>query len=137
MDPFYLSGHYNFNEMDTAFDSLPTHRPPNRVSMSVPIVLPCTGFTKETLESSDQKSAALVTKVGRKRERGRDRMCVCVCVCYVLSMGIMVTCFCCSCFEYGWACQHWERGALGLMYTERDDGCNFSALLVTTELHMP
>lgn len=49
--------------METAFDALPTHRPPNRVSMSVPIVLPCTGFTKESLESSGKTSAALVTKV--------------------------------------------------------------------------
>lgn len=62
---FSSAGHYNFNEMDTAFDALPTNRPPNRVSMSVPIVLPCTGFTKDALESSGKKSAALVTKVCR------------------------------------------------------------------------
>ncbi|CBJ26660.1 similar to 3-phosphoadenosine 5-phosphosulfate synthase 2 isoform 2 [Ectocarpus siliculosus] len=64
VDPANTTGHYNFNEMDTAFDALPTHRPPNRVSMSVPIVLPCTGFTKESLESSGMTSAALVTKDG-------------------------------------------------------------------------
>ena len=57
------SGHRDFNEEGTAFDALPTHRPPNRVSMSVPIVLPCTGFTKESLEASGMTSAALVTKV--------------------------------------------------------------------------
>lgn len=65
--PIPLSGHLNFNEMDTAFDALPTHRPPNRVSMSVPIVLPCTGFTKESLESSGMTSAALATKVSLNR----------------------------------------------------------------------
>lgn len=61
--PVGFKGHYHFNEMDTAFDALPAHRPPNRVSMSVPIVLPCTGFTKKDLEFSGKRSAALVTKV--------------------------------------------------------------------------
>lgn len=57
------TGHYMFNEMHTAFDSLPEHRAPNRVSMSVPIILPCTDFTKTSLEFSGKTSAALVTKV--------------------------------------------------------------------------
>eukprot|EP00903_Cladosiphon_okamuranus_P011445 g10782.t1 len=64
VDPANTTGHHDFNELETAFDALPTHRPPNRVSMSVPIVLPCTGFTKESLESSGKTSAALVTKDG-------------------------------------------------------------------------
>ncbi|CAN0354694.1 unnamed protein product, partial [Discosporangium mesarthrocarpum] len=64
VDPANVTGHYAFNERATAFNSLPTHRPPDRVSMSVPIVLPCTGFTKAALEGSRASSAALVTKDG-------------------------------------------------------------------------
>ena len=38
--------------------------PPKRVSMSVPIVLPCTAYTKEDIESSGKSAVALVGKHG-------------------------------------------------------------------------
>eukprot|EP01041_Mallomonas_annulata_P005359 gene5359-10710_t len=64
VDPFNLTGSKGVNEMKTDFQQF-RRSLPKRVSMSVPIVLPCTDFTKSVIESSGKKAVALVTKHGR------------------------------------------------------------------------
>jgi 3'-phosphoadenosine 5'-phosphosulfate synthase len=51
VDPHNLTGSKNINEMPTNFLDFKTV-PPKRVSMSVPIVLPCTAYTKSGIENS-------------------------------------------------------------------------------------
>lgn len=63
VDPLNITGSKGMNEQQTDFLDFKTV-PPKRVSMSVPIVLPCTDFTKDMIESSGKKSVALVTKHG-------------------------------------------------------------------------
>lgn len=63
VDPLNITGMKVMNEQQTNFDGFTTV-PPKRVSMSVPIVLPCTDFTKAAIEGSGKKSVALVTKHG-------------------------------------------------------------------------
>lgn len=64
VDPFNITGSKGFNEMQTNFLDFKTV-PPKRVSMSVPIVLPITAYTKAMIESSGKKAVALVTKHGK------------------------------------------------------------------------
>lgn len=63
VDPFNLTGSKAMNEMQTNFLDFKTV-PPKRVSMSVPIVLPITGFTKKAIERSHKDAVALVNKHG-------------------------------------------------------------------------
>ncbi|CAM9151383.1 unnamed protein product, partial [Ectocarpus fasciculatus] len=62
-DPLNITGTKGMTERQTDFNGFTTI-PPKRVSMSVPIVLPCTGYTKDLIENSGKKSVALVTKHG-------------------------------------------------------------------------
>ena len=62
-DPFNLTGNANRLEMQTDFSHFPEHLPPNRVSMSVPITLSCTSFTRDAIQGSH--SVALVTQMGQ------------------------------------------------------------------------
>jgi len=53
------------NELPTDFLDFDRTVPPKRVSMSVPIVLPCTAYTKNAIETSGKKAVALVNKHGQ------------------------------------------------------------------------
>lgn len=64
VDPFNITGSKSFNEMKTNFLDFKTV-PPKRVSMSVPIVLPITAFTKAQVETSGKNAVALVSKHGK------------------------------------------------------------------------
>jgi 3'-phosphoadenosine 5'-phosphosulfate synthase len=65
VDPFNITGSKMINERKTDFLDFSTV-PPKRVSMSVPIVLPCTDFTKAMIEKQSAKNAvALVNKHGK------------------------------------------------------------------------
>lgn len=64
VDPYNLTGSKSFNEMQTNFLDFKTV-PPKRVSMSVPIVLPITAFTKAQIETSGKSAVALVNKHGQ------------------------------------------------------------------------
>jgi len=64
VDPFNITGSKEINEKQTNFLDF-SMKPPKRVSMSVPIVLPCTSYTKATIESSGKKAVALVSKHGK------------------------------------------------------------------------
>lgn len=64
VDPHNITGSKSFNEMQTNFFDFKTV-PPKRVSMSVPITLAITAFTKRDIESSDKKAVALVNKHGK------------------------------------------------------------------------
>jgi 3'-phosphoadenosine 5'-phosphosulfate synthase len=63
VDPFNVTGSKAINEMQTNFLDFKSV-PPKRVSMSVPIVLPITAFTKKAIESSSKSAVALVNKHG-------------------------------------------------------------------------
>ena len=62
-DPFNLTGNANRLERQTDFAHFPESVPPNRVSMSVPITLSCTSFTRDAIEGA--LSVALVTQMGQ------------------------------------------------------------------------
>jgi 3'-phosphoadenosine 5'-phosphosulfate synthase len=64
VDPFNITGSKSFNEVQTNFLDFKTV-PPKRVSMSVPIVLPITAFTKNDVEGSGKSAVALVNKHGK------------------------------------------------------------------------
>ena len=64
VDPYNLTGSKDINEEQTNFFDFSTI-PPKRVSMSVPIVLPCTDFTKRSILSSGKQAVALVNKHGQ------------------------------------------------------------------------
>uniref|UniRef100_A0A7S4HZ83 Inorganic diphosphatase n=1 Tax=Odontella aurita TaxID=265563 RepID=A0A7S4HZ83_9STRA len=66
VDPFNLTGNANRHEMQTDFAEFSDRQAPSRVSMSVPITLSCTSFTKEHIESSDKGAVALVTQMGER-----------------------------------------------------------------------
>ena len=64
VDPFDIRGTKGMTERPTDFlnfDSVP----PKRVSMSVPIVLPITAYTKAAIESSGKQAVALMNKFGQ------------------------------------------------------------------------
>jgi len=63
-DPFNLTGNVNRLQTQTDFSNFPEFPAPERVSMSLPITLSCTSFTKNLIESSDKKAVALVTQLG-------------------------------------------------------------------------
>ena len=64
-DPFNLTGNVNRLYSKTNFDQFSKHPAPQRVSMSVPITLSCTSFTKDLIESSGKNAVALVTQMGQ------------------------------------------------------------------------
>jgi len=63
VDPYNLTGAKHFNENQTNFLNFQT-KPPKRVSMSVPIVLPISDYTKMQIEKSKANNVALMTKHG-------------------------------------------------------------------------
>eukprot|EP00620_Florenciella_sp_RCC1587_P021806 CAMPEP_0182556594 /NCGR_PEP_ID=MMETSP1324-20130603/806_1 /TAXON_ID=236786 /ORGANISM="Florenciella sp., Strain RCC1587" /LENGTH=1013 /DNA_ID=CAMNT_0024768507 /DNA_START=30 /DNA_END=3071 /DNA_ORIENTATION=- len=64
IDPFNVTGATAINEMETNWNDYWT-RARERVSISVPIVLPITGYTKAAIEGSGKKAVSLVDKDGR------------------------------------------------------------------------
>jgi 3'-phosphoadenosine 5'-phosphosulfate synthase len=64
-DTFNLTGNVNRLQTQTDFANFPEHPAPNRVSMSLPITLSCTSFTKDLIESSGASAVALVTQMGQ------------------------------------------------------------------------
>jgi 3'-phosphoadenosine 5'-phosphosulfate synthase len=64
VDPKNITGSKMLNEMKTNFLDFKTV-PPKRVSMSVPITLPCTAYTKRIIEESGKKAVSLVNKYGQ------------------------------------------------------------------------
>jgi 3'-phosphoadenosine 5'-phosphosulfate synthase len=65
VDTFNLTGSVNRLESPTDFASFPEHPPGTRVSMSLPITLSCTSFTKDSIEASGKSAVALVTQMGQ------------------------------------------------------------------------
>mmetsp|Transcript_28112 Transcript_28112/g.89889 ORF Transcript_28112/g.89889 Transcript_28112/m.89889 type:complete len:975 (-) Transcript_28112:373-3297(-) len=65
VDPANTTGNANLNEKKTDFAHFTEVPPRDRVSMSVPIVLPATDYTKDLIEASGKKDIALVTKHGK------------------------------------------------------------------------
>ena len=65
VDPFNLTGNALYHETRTDFDNFPNSRPSQRVSMSVPITLSCTEYTKSSIERSGKRDVALVTQMGQ------------------------------------------------------------------------
>lgn len=65
VDPFNLTGSKGILEQKTDFLAFNRTLPPKRVSMSVPIVLPCSDYTKAAIETSGKNAIALVNKHGR------------------------------------------------------------------------
>ena len=64
MDPFNVTGNALKHERQTDFSHFSERQPPQRVSMSVPITLSCTSFTKDAIESTKNRDVALVTQMG-------------------------------------------------------------------------
>ncbi|KAL7571258.1 hypothetical protein ACA910_008913 [Epithemia clementina (nom. ined.)] len=62
-DPFNLTGNVNRLERQTDFSHFPEALPPKRVSMSIPITLSCTSFTRDAIDGSN--AVALVTQMGQ------------------------------------------------------------------------
>ena len=65
VDPFNLTNNVNRITSKTNYDTPPEYQPPNRVSMSIPITLSCTSFTKNNIELSGKDAVALVTQMGQ------------------------------------------------------------------------
>jgi len=66
VDPFNLTANAGRLERATDFSNFAEHQPPSRISMSVPITLSCTSYTKEDIEANADKGAvALVTQMGQ------------------------------------------------------------------------
>jgi adenylylsulfate kinase (apsK) len=65
VDPFNVTGNANRHEIRTEFSHFNDRQPPQRVSMSVPITLSCTSFTKDSIEKSNKRDVALVTQMGQ------------------------------------------------------------------------
>ena len=65
VDPFNLTGNALRHETQTDFANFPDHQAPQRVSMSVPITLSCSSYTKAAIESSEKRAVALVTQMGQ------------------------------------------------------------------------
>ena len=64
VDPFNLTDNQGVHETTTNFADFNPNRPPNRVSMSVPITLACHSYTKDAIESSNAGAVALTTQMG-------------------------------------------------------------------------
>jgi len=65
IDPANTTGNVGLNEVETSFSSFTEVPPRDRVSMSVPIVLPITDYSKDMIESSGKTDVALSTKNGK------------------------------------------------------------------------
>jgi 3'-phosphoadenosine 5'-phosphosulfate synthase len=65
VDPFNLTGSIDRHTSKTDFANFPKHAPPERVSMSVPITLSCTSYTKTAIDESPHDAVALVTQMGQ------------------------------------------------------------------------
>lgn len=65
VDTFNLTGNAMRHETKTDFQNFSERQPPNRVSMSLPITLACTDFTKKLVEESGSPDVALVTNMGQ------------------------------------------------------------------------
>jgi 3'-phosphoadenosine 5'-phosphosulfate synthase len=63
VDPFNLTGNVDRLQQQTNFDTFSDFTPPNRVSMSIPITLSCTSFTKDLITGAP--AVALVTQMGQ------------------------------------------------------------------------
>ena len=64
VDPYDLTGNSRIHEEATDFSSFTEQQPPQRVSMSVPITLACTDYTKKAIDDSNTGAVALVTQMG-------------------------------------------------------------------------
>ena len=64
VDPFNLTSNRDIHTSTTNFENFNDVRPPDRVSMSVPITLSCTAYTKSVIESSSADAVALTTQMG-------------------------------------------------------------------------
>lgn len=64
VDPFNLTDNQGVHETTTNFAGFNPNRPPNRVSMSVPITLACHSYTKDAIEGSGAGAVALTTQMG-------------------------------------------------------------------------
>lgn len=64
VDPFNLTENKDIHTSTTNFQNFKQYRPPDRVSMSVPITLSCTEYTKAAIESSQHNAVALTTQMG-------------------------------------------------------------------------
>jgi 3'-phosphoadenosine 5'-phosphosulfate synthase len=64
VDPMNITGNVRSNEISTNFLNFDRTQPPKRVSMSVPIVLPCTTYTKDLINNSGKNAVSLVNKHG-------------------------------------------------------------------------
>uniref|UniRef100_A0A7S1FVZ2 Inorganic diphosphatase n=1 Tax=Corethron hystrix TaxID=216773 RepID=A0A7S1FVZ2_9STRA len=65
VDPFNLTDNVLRHETKTDFTQFTETQPPRRVSMSVPITLSCTEYTKQAIENSGKDAVALVTQMGQ------------------------------------------------------------------------
>mmetsp|Transcript_32281 Transcript_32281/g.39632 ORF Transcript_32281/g.39632 Transcript_32281/m.39632 type:complete len:1156 (+) Transcript_32281:158-3625(+) len=65
VDPFNLTGNSGMHTRQTDFTNFQERPPPTRVSMSVPITLSITDFTKRNIEMAKQGAVALVTRSGQ------------------------------------------------------------------------
>eukprot|EP00546_Thalassionema_frauenfeldii_P015291 CAMPEP_0178924182 /NCGR_PEP_ID=MMETSP0786-20121207/17175_1 /TAXON_ID=186022 /ORGANISM="Thalassionema frauenfeldii, Strain CCMP 1798" /LENGTH=644 /DNA_ID=CAMNT_0020598845 /DNA_START=45 /DNA_END=1976 /DNA_ORIENTATION=- len=63
VDPFNLTANQGRLERSTDFNNFPNHPPPTRVSMSLPITLSCTSYTKDAIEG--HSAVTLVTQMGQ------------------------------------------------------------------------
>jgi 3'-phosphoadenosine 5'-phosphosulfate synthase len=64
VDPFNVTGNAGRHERKTDWNSFTETQPMDRVSMSVPITLAATEWTKREIERSGKKAVALVTQMG-------------------------------------------------------------------------
>jgi len=64
VDPFNLTENKDIQSSTTNFETFKQFRAPDRVSMSVPITLSCTEYTKAAIENSSQNAVALTTQMG-------------------------------------------------------------------------
>jgi 3'-phosphoadenosine 5'-phosphosulfate synthase len=65
VDPFNVTGNQLRLETPTNFVNFPEFPPRDRVSMSIPITLSITDFTKMGIEASGKQDVALVTRMGQ------------------------------------------------------------------------
>ncbi|GKY90748.1 hypothetical protein MPSEU_000047700 [Mayamaea pseudoterrestris] len=65
VDPFNLTGNAGRHTRQSDLTHFTPRPAPDRVSMSVPITLSCTSYTKDAIESSGKRAVALVTQMGQ------------------------------------------------------------------------
>lgn len=65
VDPFNLTGNVDRHTTQSDLTHFTPRPAPDRVSMSVPITLSCTSYTKDAIESSGKRAVALVTQMGQ------------------------------------------------------------------------